>query len=88
VAASWRRILAGHVASTYGILFLRHEGKRTHVGLIRRSYGVKIYLKIRWEGVDWILLALDRDLWGAVINTVVPSCSMNCSGFLELVTKY
>jgi hypothetical protein len=74
--------------TAYGILFLRHEGKRTHVMSIRRSYGVKICLKIRWEGVDWIRLPQDRDMWGAVVNMVVPSCTMNCRGFHDLVTKY
>jgi hypothetical protein len=56
---------------------------------MRRSYySVKIYLKIQREGMDWILLSQDRDMWGAVVNTVVLSCSMNCRGFLDLVTKY
>jgi hypothetical protein len=26
---------------------------------------------IGWEGVDWIHLALDRDRWRAVMNTVI-----------------
>jgi hypothetical protein len=25
----------------------------------------------RWEGVDWIHLAEDRDKWRAVVNTVM-----------------
>jgi len=54
----------------YGILFLRHE-KRTHVVPIRRSYGVKIYLTIRWEGVDWIRLAQDRDRFQALVTEVM-----------------
>jgi len=45
--------------TAYGIMFLRHEGKRTHVVTNRRSYGVKIYLKIRWEGVVCIRQAQD-----------------------------
>jgi len=24
-----------------------------------------------WESVDWICLALDRDLWQAIVNTVM-----------------
>jgi hypothetical protein len=24
-----------------------------------------------WEGVDWILLAQDKDQWRAVVNTVI-----------------
>jgi hypothetical protein len=27
--------------------------------------------EIRWEVVDWIHLALDRDQWRAVVNTVM-----------------
>ena len=50
--------------TAYGIMFLRHEGKRTHVVTNRRSYGVKIYLKIRWEGVVCIRQAQDSDMWG------------------------
>jgi hypothetical protein len=38
----------------------RLEGNiRTHLG------------DIRWEVVDWMLLAQDRDLWRAVVNTVM-----------------
>jgi len=38
--------------------------------------------------VDCIRQAPDRDMCGAVVNTVVPSCSMNCRGFLDLVSKH
>jgi hypothetical protein len=32
----------------------------------------KMYLKeIVWEGVEWILLAQDRDWWQAVVNVVM-----------------
>jgi hypothetical protein len=27
--------------------------------------------EIRWEGVDWIHLAQDRDQWQAVVNMVM-----------------
>jgi hypothetical protein len=27
--------------------------------------------EIRWDGVDWILLAQDRDQWRALVNTVM-----------------
>jgi len=27
--------------------------------------------KERWEGVDWIYLAQDKDRWRAVVNTVM-----------------
>jgi len=31
---------------------------------------------VGWEGVDWILLAKDRDQWRALVNVV-----MNLRGF-------
>jgi hypothetical protein len=27
--------------------------------------------EMRWEGLDWICLSLDRDNWRAVVNAVV-----------------
>jgi hypothetical protein len=27
--------------------------------------------EIGWEGVDWMVLAQDRDQWRALVNTVV-----------------
>jgi hypothetical protein len=33
---------------------------------------IEIDLKvIRWDGVDWIDLAQDRDQWRALVNTVM-----------------
>jgi hypothetical protein len=33
---------------------------------------IKIDLReIRWDGMDWIDLAQDRDQWGALVNTVM-----------------
>jgi hypothetical protein len=29
-----------------------------------------IFREIRWDGVDWILLAQDKDHWGAFMTTV------------------
>jgi hypothetical protein len=34
--------------------------------------------EIRWEDVDWMHLAQDRDQWWAVVNTV-----MNISGSIK-----
>jgi hypothetical protein len=27
--------------------------------------------EVGWEGVDWMHLALDRDKWQALVNTVI-----------------
>jgi hypothetical protein len=55
----------GHVAcmiamrSAFTILVGKSEGKRP-LGRARR----------RWEGVDWIHLAQDRDQWRVLVNMV------------------
>jgi hypothetical protein len=70
---------AGHVAymrettNAYSILVGRPEGKR-QLGRPRRrcNDNIRLELKeIRWEIVDWIHLALDRDQWRAVVDTVM-----------------
>jgi hypothetical protein len=49
------------------------EGKRP-LGRPRRRWvdNIKMYLsKIGWDGVDWIVLAQDRDQWRAFMNTAM-----------------
>jgi hypothetical protein len=42
---------------------------------------IKIYLReIGWDGMDWIDLAQDRDLWRALITLRVP---LNAGKFLS-----
>jgi hypothetical protein len=59
--------------NAYMILVGKPEGKRP---LERRRCrwvdNIKIDLrKIRWDGMDWIDLAQDRDQWRALANTVM-----------------
>jgi hypothetical protein len=70
---------AGHVArmgetrNAYRILVGKPEGKRP-LGRPRRRWvgNIKIDLRgIGWDGVDLIELALDRDQWRALVNTVM-----------------
>jgi hypothetical protein len=70
---------AGHVArmgekkNAYRILVQSQERKRP-LGRPRRKLvdNIKIDLReIGWDGVDWIELALDRDQWRALVNTVM-----------------
>jgi hypothetical protein len=70
---------AGHVARigearhAYRILLVKPEGKRP-LGRPRRRWVDKIKMGLReigWDGVDWIDLAQDRDLWRALVNTVM-----------------
>jgi hypothetical protein len=38
----------------------------------RRVNNIKINLReIRWDGIEWIHLAQDRDQWRALVNTVI-----------------
>jgi hypothetical protein len=76
---SMRMRWVGHVAQigekrkAYRVLVGKPEGKRP-VGRPRRSWvdHVNIDLReLRWDGMDWIDLAQDRDQWRALMNTVM-----------------
>jgi hypothetical protein len=69
----------GHVArlgenrNAYRILGRKPEGKRP-LGRPRRRLvdNIKMDLReIRWDGMDWIDLAQDRDQWRTLVNTVM-----------------
>jgi hypothetical protein len=48
--------------------------EKSPVGRPRRRWvdNIKMDLrKIRWDGVDWIKLAQDRDQWRAIVNMVM-----------------
>jgi predicted small integral membrane protein len=54
---------------------VKPEGKRP-LGRLRLRCtwvdNIKIGLtEIGWDGIDWIDLAQDRDLWRALVNTVM-----------------
>jgi hypothetical protein len=70
---------AGHVArmgvtrNTYRILVGTPEGSRP-LGRPRRRWvdNIKMDLKeIGWDGMDWIDLAQNRDVWRALVNMVI-----------------
>jgi hypothetical protein len=59
--------------NAYKILVGKPEG-RIPLGRSRHRWENNIRMdlrEIRWEGVDWIHLAQDRDQWRAVVNTVM-----------------
>jgi hypothetical protein len=59
--------------NAYRILVGKPEVKRP-LGKPRRRWvdNIKVDLReIRWDGMDWIDLAQDRDQWRALVNTVM-----------------
>jgi hypothetical protein len=55
------------------ILVGKPEGKRP-LGRPRRRWvnNIKMYHRaIGWDGMDWIVLAQDRDQWRALVNKVM-----------------
>jgi hypothetical protein len=61
----------GEKRNAYRLLVRKPEGKRP-LGRPRRRWVVNIkmdLLEIRWDGVDWIGLAQDRDKWRALENS-------------------
>jgi hypothetical protein len=63
----------GEKRNAYRILVGRPEGRRP-LGRPRRRWvdNIKVDLReIGWAGVDWVVLAQDRDHWRALVNTVM-----------------
>jgi hypothetical protein len=57
----------------YRVLMGKPEGKKP-LGRTRRRWEDEIRMNLRetgWGSVDWIQLALDRDRWWALVNTVM-----------------
>jgi hypothetical protein len=70
---AWYVARMGAKRNAYRILMAKPEGKRP-VGRPRhrRVDNIKMDLrKIRWDGMDWIDLAQDREHWRALVNTVM-----------------
>jgi hypothetical protein len=63
----------GEKRNAYSILMGKTERKRTLRRTRRRLvYNINIDLReIGWDGGDWIDMALDRDQWRALVNTVL-----------------
>jgi hypothetical protein len=63
----------GEKGNAYRIRVGKAEGKRP-LGRPRHRWvnNNKMDLReIEWDGMDWIDLALDRDQWRALVNTVM-----------------
>jgi hypothetical protein len=67
-------VLFEHIRNkVYRILVGKPEGKR-QLGRPRCRWVNNIKMDLRqmgWDGMDWIDLALDRDQWRALVNTVM-----------------
>jgi hypothetical protein len=50
-------------SDSYRILVQKPEGKRP-LGRARHRWVGDIKIDLRWDGVDWINMAQDRDQWG------------------------
>jgi len=79
VVKSRRMRWAGHVArmgqgrGVYRFLVGKHEGKRP-LGRPRRRWEVNIKMDLQEVGRgcgDWMELAQDRDMWRALVSTVM-----------------
>jgi hypothetical protein len=63
----------GKSRGAYRVLLAKSEGTR-QLGRPSRRWenNIKIDLhEVRWVSMDWIDLALDRDRWQAVVDTVM-----------------
>jgi hypothetical protein len=79
IIKSRRMRWAGHVArmgekkNAYRLLVGKPQGKRP-LGRPRRRWVDNIRMdfgEVGWSDVDWIGLALDRNRWRAVVNSVL-----------------
>jgi hypothetical protein len=63
----------GEIRNSYSILVGKPERKRRPARpRRRREDNIRMDLReVVWEGVDWIVLAQDRDKWRALVNTVM-----------------
>jgi hypothetical protein len=63
----------GDKRNAYRILVGKPEGNRP-LGRPKRRWvsNIKInHREIVWDGVDWVILAQDRDQWRALVNTAM-----------------
>jgi hypothetical protein len=63
----------GEMRNKYKILVGKSQGKRS-LGRLRSRWEDNIkkdLTEVGWEDVGWMHLALDRDQWRAVVNTVM-----------------
>jgi hypothetical protein len=63
----------GEVGNAYRILVGKPEGKKP-LGKLRRIFEDNILMghrEIRWEVVNWVHLAHDKDQWRALVNRLM-----------------
>jgi hypothetical protein len=78
----------GEKSNTYRILGRKPETKRPlERPRCRWEDNIKMNLKNRWSGMDWIDLAQDRDQWKALVSMVMNlRVPLNVGKFLSSYT--
>jgi hypothetical protein len=56
--------------NAYRIFVGKPEGRRP-LGRPRRRWVDSVKMNLKWDGIDWIDLAQDRDQWRALVNTIM-----------------
>jgi hypothetical protein len=69
-----RRVLFKEYINLFNYLFVGKTEEKRQTGSTRGRWADNIKMdlrEIRWDGMDWIDVAQDKDQWRALVNTVM-----------------